>query len=80
MICDAGFEGKACSVEPTWECACPRCLREPDPEERFHACHQHRELVATAHLRVRGRLPIWVAYRSECDCPGCKADLGCFRK
>lgn len=41
-------------------CACSRCEREPTPEERFYACEDHREVVATGHMRIRGYRVFWM--------------------
>lgn len=51
--------------------------------ERFHACAEHRDAAGAAHERVRGFGARWTTYNAprsvDCDCPGCKNDVGCYR-
>lgn len=55
IACDS----KGCGVAPDYECACPRCAREPAPQERFHACLDHLLDVELLHLQIRERPVTW---------------------
>lgn len=47
-----------CQSEAEWVCTCSRCHREPD-DEKFFACQEHLDKVATSHARIRGRNAAW---------------------
>lgn len=48
------MECDKCDETATLECACRRCMSEPEDEERFWACAAHRGEVDEAHTRIRG--------------------------
>lgn len=48
-----------CTAPLAFQCTCARCSREPDDEERFHACASHPEAASAKHLRVRGTPAAW---------------------
>ncbi len=59
--CDGGTWGlhhTFCREPIHATCTCKRCLSE-SPGERFYACANHLDNVATKHERVRGRPPVW---------------------
>jgi len=61
--CDGSADGeKPCQTPPNWECLCPRCARERDPSERYHACEAHKGAAADRHRQVRERPAEWSAY------------------
>lgn len=58
-LCDAKPPHSAGCADPSYECVCSRCQREPTADERFHACAMHRNEIAEEHYLVRGTGAIW---------------------
>lgn len=62
VICDGGVWGRErvpCENKIVFECGCRRCQRG-GPEERFHACIEHRQAVGERHARIYDRSVSWV--------------------
>ena len=53
-----------CTDPARYECACRRCAREPEVEERYHACSVHAVEVAQDHWLVRQRDTVWMELMS----------------
>lgn len=49
-----------CDGAARFLCVCGRCEREPERDEKFATCVQHRPDVIEAHRRVRGAEPRWM--------------------
>jgi hypothetical protein len=49
-----------CEAPAIYECQCRRCAREPEAEERYHACSAHAVEVGQKHWKVRERDAVWI--------------------
>lgn len=60
---EPGCDGApVCFGTLVWECHCPRCARESDPPEKFHACQEHQGAATDRHRRVRERAAEWHSF------------------
>lgn len=65
-----------CAIDPGYVCNCPRCRREPEESERFHACvaHIRSSEIAEKHLRVYGIAAFMIRQEQKCISPSGRAD------
>lgn len=56
--CDGDHD---CKAPLAFDCTCARCQREPDEDERFHACAVHLSAASAKHERIRGTAATWQA-------------------
>src|SRR5580700_5592030 len=52
-----------CEAPAIYECQCRRCAREPEAEERYHACSTHAVEVGQKHWKVRERDAVWILFQ-----------------